>query len=44
MNFITAKGIPDQLRGAQISIEARIVAVADAIDAMSSEPPISENV
>ena len=31
------KGYPDKIAGNQISIEARIVAVADAIEAMSSD-------
>lgn len=33
------KGYPDGIAGNQISIEARIVAVADAIDAMTSDRP-----
>jgi putative nucleotidyltransferase with HDIG domain len=33
------KGYPDKLSGSQISIEARIVSVADAIEAMSSDRP-----
>jgi diguanylate cyclase (GGDEF)-like protein/putative nucleotidyltransferase with HDIG domain len=33
------KGYPDRLAGNQISIEARVVAVADAIEAMSSDRP-----
>jgi len=32
-------GYPDKLKGNQINIEARIVAVADAIEAMSSDRP-----
>jgi HD-GYP domain-containing protein (c-di-GMP phosphodiesterase class II) len=32
-------GYPDKLKGNQINIEARIVAIADAIDAMSSDRP-----
>jgi HD-GYP domain-containing protein (c-di-GMP phosphodiesterase class II) len=32
-------GYPDGLRGTQIPIEARIVAVADAIEAMASDRP-----
>lgn len=37
--FYNGNGYPDRLRGNQISIEARIVAVADAIEAMSSDHP-----
>jgi putative nucleotidyltransferase with HDIG domain len=37
--FFTGKGYPDQLKGNQIPIEARIVALADAMEAMSSERP-----
>jgi len=37
--FFNGMGYPDQLRGSQISIEARIVAIADAIEAMSSDRP-----
>jgi putative nucleotidyltransferase with HDIG domain len=33
------EGYPDQIAGSQISIEARIVAVADAIEAMTSDRP-----
>lgn len=33
------KGYPDQIAGNQINIEARVVAVADAIEAMSSDRP-----
>ncbi len=32
-------GFPDGLQGAAIPLEARIVAVADAFDAMTSERP-----
>jgi diguanylate cyclase (GGDEF)-like protein/putative nucleotidyltransferase with HDIG domain len=37
--FINGNGYPDKLRGNQISIEARVVALADAIEAMSSDRP-----
>ena len=37
--FYNGKGYPDKLSGNQISIEARILAVADAIDAMISDRP-----
>lgn len=37
--FYNGEGYPDKLAGNQISIEARIVAVADAIEAMSSDRP-----
>jgi putative nucleotidyltransferase with HDIG domain len=37
--FFNGMGYPDHLMGAQIPIEARIVSVADAIEAMSSERP-----
>jgi len=37
--FYNGGGYPDKLTGNQISIEARIVAVADAIEAMSSDRP-----
>jgi diguanylate cyclase (GGDEF)-like protein/putative nucleotidyltransferase with HDIG domain len=37
--FFDGKGYPDKLKGSQIPIEARIVALADAIEAMSSERP-----
>ena len=33
---IDGKGYPDGLRGAQIPLEARIIAVADSYDAMTS--------
>jgi diguanylate cyclase (GGDEF)-like protein/putative nucleotidyltransferase with HDIG domain len=36
------KGYPDGLKGQDIPIEARIVALADAIDAMSSDRPYRE--
>jgi putative nucleotidyltransferase with HDIG domain len=35
--FFNGQGYPDKLMGSQIPIEARIVALADAIEAMSSE-------
>jgi len=37
--YYNGKGYPDKLAGNQILIEARIVAVADAIEAMSSDRP-----
>jgi diguanylate cyclase (GGDEF)-like protein/putative nucleotidyltransferase with HDIG domain len=37
--FFNGKGYPDKLKGNQIPIEARIVTLADAIEAMSSERP-----
>ncbi|HTX92309.1 MAG TPA: diguanylate cyclase [Anaerolineales bacterium] len=37
--FYNGMGYPDKLAGNQISIEARIVAVADAIEAMTSDRP-----
>jgi putative nucleotidyltransferase with HDIG domain len=37
--FFNGEGYPDRLKGNQISIEARIVAIADAIEAMSSDRP-----
>jgi diguanylate cyclase (GGDEF)-like protein/putative nucleotidyltransferase with HDIG domain len=37
--FYNGAGYPDRLNGNQISIEARIVAVADAIEAMISDRP-----
>jgi diguanylate cyclase (GGDEF)-like protein/putative nucleotidyltransferase with HDIG domain len=37
--FFNGQGYPDKLKGSQIPIEARIVALADAIEAMSSERP-----
>ena len=36
---LDGRGFPDGLRGAKIPIEARIVAVADAFDAMTTERP-----
>ena len=36
-------GYPDRLRGEQIPLLARIVAVADAFDAMTSNRPYHEN-
>jgi HD-GYP domain-containing protein (c-di-GMP phosphodiesterase class II) len=40
--FFNGKGYPDRLMGNQIPIEARIVALADAIEAMTSERPYSK--
>jgi diguanylate cyclase (GGDEF)-like protein/putative nucleotidyltransferase with HDIG domain len=37
--YFDGRGYPDELSGNQISIEARIVAVADAIEAMISDRP-----
>jgi putative nucleotidyltransferase with HDIG domain len=37
--YYNGQGYPDRLSGNQISIEARIVAVADAIEAMTSDRP-----
>ena len=37
--YFNGKGYPDKLAGNQISIEARIVSVADAIEAMTSNRP-----
>jgi diguanylate cyclase (GGDEF)-like protein/putative nucleotidyltransferase with HDIG domain len=37
--FFNGQGYPDKLAGNQISIEARVVAVADAIEAMTSDRP-----
>ena len=37
--FFNGDGYPDRLKGNQINIEARIVAIADAIEAMSSDRP-----
>ena len=37
--YFNGKGYPDRLSGNQISIEARIVAIADAIEAMTSDRP-----
>ena len=37
--FYNGEGYPDRLSGNQISIEARIVSVADAVEAMSSDRP-----
>jgi HD-GYP domain-containing protein (c-di-GMP phosphodiesterase class II) len=36
---VDGRGFPDGLRGEKIPIEARIVAVADAFDAMTTERP-----
>lgn len=33
------KGYPDGLKGEEISIESRIIAVVDAFDAMTTERP-----
>jgi putative nucleotidyltransferase with HDIG domain len=37
--YYDGRGYPDKLKGNAISLEARIVAVADAIEAMSSDRP-----
>ncbi|MEO6056657.1 MAG: HD domain-containing phosphohydrolase, partial [Gemmatimonadales bacterium] len=40
---LDGRGFPDGLRGQGIPIEARIVAVADAFDAMTTERPYRES-
>lgn len=40
--FINGKGYPEGLRGDEIPIEARIVAVADVFDALTSKRPYKE--
>ena len=40
--FYNGRGYPDQIEGHQIPIEARIVSVADAVEAMASERPYSK--
>jgi response regulator RpfG family c-di-GMP phosphodiesterase len=40
---LDGRGFPDGLRGARIPIEARIVAVADAFDAMTTRRPYRES-
>jgi HD-GYP domain-containing protein (c-di-GMP phosphodiesterase class II) len=40
---LDGRGFPDGLRGAKIPIEARIVAVADAFDAMTTRRPYRES-
>ncbi len=40
--YINGKGYPEGLRGDQIPIEARIVAVADVFDALTSRRPYKE--
>lgn len=37
--YFNGEGYPDRLAGNQISIEARIVTVADAMEAMTSDRP-----
>ena len=37
--YFNGEGYPDRISGSQISIEARILAVADAIEAMTSDRP-----
>jgi HD-GYP domain-containing protein (c-di-GMP phosphodiesterase class II) len=37
--FFNGEGYPDRLAGNQISIEARIISAADAIEAMTSDRP-----
>ena len=37
--FYNGEGYPDKIAGNQIPIEARIVSVADAVEAMSSDRP-----
>jgi putative nucleotidyltransferase with HDIG domain len=41
--YYNGEGYPDRLAGKQISIEARIVAVADAIEAMTSDRPYRQS-
>ena len=40
---LDGRGFPDGLRGERIPIEARIVAVADAFDAMTTRRPYRES-
>jgi HD-GYP domain-containing protein (c-di-GMP phosphodiesterase class II) len=40
---LDGRGFPDGLRGEKIPIEARIVAVADAFDAMTTRRPYRES-
>ncbi len=40
---LDGRGFPDGLRGEKIPVEARIVAVADAFDAMTTERPYRES-
>jgi putative nucleotidyltransferase with HDIG domain len=40
--YFNGEGYPDKLAGNQIAIEARIVSVADAIEAMSADRPYRE--
>ena len=40
---LDGRGFPDGLRGEKIPIEARIVAVADAFDAMTTERPYRDS-
>jgi diguanylate cyclase (GGDEF)-like protein/putative nucleotidyltransferase with HDIG domain len=42
--YYNGEGYPDKLSGNQISIEARIVSVADAIEAMSSDRPYRKSI
>jgi HD-GYP domain-containing protein (c-di-GMP phosphodiesterase class II) len=37
--FFNGRGYPDRIAGNQIPIEARIVSVADAVEAMASDRP-----
>ena len=39
MNAMTAKATPKVLKGESMSLEARILAVADAFDAITSDRP-----
>jgi len=39
MNRLDGKGYPDGLAGNQISLDAQIVCIADAYDAMNSDRP-----
>src|SRR4051812_50069905 len=40
---LDGRGFPDGLRGERIPVEARIVAVADAFDAMTTRRPYRES-
>jgi putative nucleotidyltransferase with HDIG domain len=42
--YYNGEGYPDKISGNQISIEARIVSVADAIEAMSSDRPYRKSI
>jgi HD-GYP domain-containing protein (c-di-GMP phosphodiesterase class II) len=40
--FFNGQGYPDKIVGNQIEVEARVISVADAVDAMSSPRPYRE--